>query len=126
MKLGTETASVINHLQSRMVIGAPAPEVGMGATLLGWTDRNATVIAWDGKILTVQADLYTRTDKNGFSECQEYDYTPNPEGVISYFKQNKKGMWREVSKNAETGRWNETGGSGLIIGRREKYWDPSF
>jgi len=30
MKLGTQTASLVNNLYSRGVIGEPVPEVGMG------------------------------------------------------------------------------------------------
>ena len=44
MNLGTETGSVMNHLMSRMVRGEPAPRVGMGATLLSWTDRHAATV----------------------------------------------------------------------------------
>lgn len=44
MKLGTETASLINHLHSRAVIGQPEPVIGMGVTFLGWTDRSAGTI----------------------------------------------------------------------------------
>jgi primosomal protein N' len=44
MKLGAQTASLTNHLQSRATIGQPEPTVGMGATLLGWTDRYAGTI----------------------------------------------------------------------------------
>ena len=127
MKLGTETGSVINHLQSRMVNGAPTPHVGMAATRLGWTDRYpATVIAWDGKILSVQDDTWKRLDSNGFSESQEYEYTPNRDVSFSYYRVNRKGLWEEVSLNSATGRWNKTGGQGLFLGNRERYWDPCF
>ena len=128
MKLGSETGSLVNHLESRMVIGAPEPEVGMGATMLGWTDRYpGTVIAWDGKVLTVQGDTATRTDSNGMSESQEYDYTPDPSGSLTRFKRDRQGMWREVH-TSEKGRlvFCEGGGNGLILGRREKYYDFSF
>jgi len=36
MKLGVDTISFINHLYSRT---ANAPEVGKGATVLSWSDR---------------------------------------------------------------------------------------
>lgn len=43
MKLGRETGSLINHLLSHSK--EPAPAVGMGATILGWSDRHpATVV----------------------------------------------------------------------------------
>lgn len=39
MKLGTQTGSTTNYLMSG-VKGQPAPEIGMGVTLLHWTDRS--------------------------------------------------------------------------------------
>ena len=44
MKLGTQTGSLTNHIYSRAVIGQPNPEIGMGATVLCWTDRHAATI----------------------------------------------------------------------------------
>lgn len=124
LKAGTETGSLMNHLFSREVGVEPA--IGMGATLLHWTDRDpATVVAWDGKLLTVQEDSYKRVDKNGMSESQEYEYTPNPQGSLSHFKRDKNGGWFQVIKNPETGRFNKRGG-GLRLGERERYYDFSF
>lgn len=127
MKLGSQTGSVTNHLYSRMILGAPEPTIGMAATILGWTDRNpGTVIGWDGKVVSVQEDSAKRTDSNGFSESQSYDYTPNPQGSITNFRLDPRG-WREVTMST-SGRWKleQGGGQGLILGRREKYRDPSF
>lgn len=127
LKLGTETGSLTNHLRSRMVNGQPEPVVGMGATLLHWTDRTAcTVVGWDGKILTVQGDNAKRVDSNGMSECQDYEYTPNPNGGLSYFKKTKSGFWVGVRKNPETGRWVQSRGAGLTLGVRMQYHDFSF
>jgi hypothetical protein len=43
MKLGTHTGSLTNHIYSRAV--PITPEVGMGCTLLSWSDRHpATII----------------------------------------------------------------------------------
>jgi hypothetical protein len=44
MKLGTETSNLVNHLLSRAVRVAPTPQVGMGATLLYWSDRSPATI----------------------------------------------------------------------------------
>lgn len=126
MKLGTQTASLTNHIYSRMTIGEPVTEVGIGATILHWSDRTpATVIAWDGKILTVQEDDATRTDANGMSECQDYEYTANPHGIKSYFRKDRSGAWVEVRRNPNTGRWIKCG-HWLRIGERDKYYDFSF
>jgi len=127
MNLGTQTASAINHLYGCMTIGAPEPQVGMGATLLSWTDRYpATVVEWDGKIIAVTEDDYVRTDKNGMSESQEYEFTPNPNRARQYFRREKNGSWVSIRKNEETGRWNRTECGGLIVGFRKKYHDYSF
>jgi len=127
MKLGTETASVMNHLYSRSVNGQPEPEVGMGATFLHWTDRHAgTIIAWDGKVVTVQRDHAKRIDSNGMSEMQEYEYSPNPKGAVYHFRREKRGMWTEVRRNPSTGRWVKVGGAGLAIGYRRAYYDFSL
>ena len=129
MKLGTETGSVINHLYSRMTEGEPAPYVGMGATLLSWTDRNpATVVEvnMDKRYIVVQDDDYTRVDSNGMSEAQEYQYTPNPNGCTRIFRKNKKGEWVMHQINPKTGRLVQSRGCGLRLGERNKYYDYSF
>ena len=128
MKLGTETGSVINHLLSRATNGQPEPEVGMGCTLLQWSDRQAgTIIAIENGILTVQEDHATRTDNNGMSEDQEYEYAPNPMGATHHFRFGKSDKWDAVQKNERTGRWNKSeSGAGLMIGQRRQYRDFSF
>lgn len=128
MKLGSQTGSLTNHLYSRMVVGQPTVVVGMGATLLRWTDRTAcTIVRIDGKYITVQRDHAKRIDKNGMSECQDYEYSPDTEGACYTFKQEKDGRWSEVIKNEETGRFVKIkGGLGLRIGHRDSYHDYSF
>ena len=44
MNIGTQTSSLVNHLYSRMTIGEPEPTVGMGVTMLSWSDRNACLL----------------------------------------------------------------------------------
>lgn len=125
MKLGTETGSLVNHVMSRS--SNPEPHVGMGATLLSWTDRlAATVISYDGKLLCVQRDNEKRIDNNGMSECQEYECTPNPHAMICVFKHDKDGSWREVILNPVTGRYNLAHGYRLVLGVRRPYHDFSF
>lgn len=131
MQIGTQTASLINHLQARSVIGQPEPTVGMGATILCWTDRRAGTIIEVGKIgkatkLVVQEDRATLTSGPITSEAQAYTYAPNPKGSTTTFKQAANGTWQEVYRNPETGRWILAKGHGLRIGAREAYTDPSF
>jgi hypothetical protein len=125
MKLGTETNSLVNHLLSRTA--SLKPEVGMGCTILHWTDRSpATVVSIDDKFLVIQSDGYVRTDSNGMSESQTYEYSPDPNGGKYTFKM-WKGQWKEVQQNPETGRWTLVkGGTKILIGRREKYEDFTF
>lgn len=126
MKLGTETGSLINHLLSKQ--SDVSVEVGMGATLLSWSDRSpATVIKNDGKRITVQADKYTRTDTNGLSDTQEYDYTCDPTGYTQTFSMDKDGKYIDVYFNKDTNRWNKSSsGNGIRFGARERYFDFSF
>lgn len=131
MKLGSQTGSLTNHLYSRMVIGQPIPEIGMGVTMMGWTDRYAGTIVEilkGGKYITVRTDTAKRVDKNGMSECQEYEYTPNPDGALYYFKKNKDGCWVEGNVNPATGRFKQCqgGGRGLRLNERRAYHDYSF
>lgn len=120
MRLGTETGSVINHVMAR---GSEVqPVVGMGATVLGWTDRHAgTIVEVSAKGFTVQRDHARRTDRNGMSEAQEYAYSPNPRGSLYVFKRvtsgRAKGQWREGGKSS---------GSGVVLDHRESYHDFSF
>jgi len=123
-----QTNSLINSMYNRMTIGAPEPTVGMGATITHWTDRDAaTVVYWDGKIVGVQEDRAERTDGNGMSDSQCYQYSPWLDGPIRYFRRDKHGAWRSVSRNDQTGRWALSGNTnGLILGRRDRYYDYSF
>lgn len=94
------------------------PEVGMGATLMGYTDRypyTVISVSHNGKRCKVQEDIAIRVDDNGMSECQHYDYTPNPAGEISEISLRKNGAWIEVG-----------GGARFHVGSRRKYHDFSF
>jgi len=129
MNLGTETGSLMNHLYSRMTIGEPEPVVGMGATLLSWTDRNpATIVEVNTKkrYIVVQEDHAVRVDSNGMSEAQEYHFTPNPDANRRIYRKVKSGEWVEHQINPETGRLVQSRSAGLRIGERDKFYDYSF
>jgi hypothetical protein len=130
MRLGSQTNSVVNHLYSRAVIGQPEPVIGMGVTLLGWTDRNpATIIEifqiGKTQYIACQNDNYVRVDGNGMSESQEYQYSPNPNGSRNVFRIGRNGLWEACALN-ENGRYVKTSGKGLRLGERERYYDFSF
>lgn len=113
MKLGHETASVNNWLLSG-TNGQPIPEVGMGATILMWTDRQAaTIVKVTRTQVHVQRDIATREDSRGMSECQDYTFTPNPAARVHVFRRTKTGAYK-----GQLGQ--------LRIGDRDEYRDFSF
>ena len=131
MSFAQQTGSLVNHLYARGVKGQPTPEVGMGATLLSHTDRHAATITSVETIrgktyITVQEDKSYRTDKNGMSECQDYEYSRDPNGCKQTFRTDKNGMWERVYFNEVTKRWKKTDCGGLRIGSRNTYHDFSF
>src|SRR5262245_61336381 len=110
MKLGSETNSLINHVLSGCDVEA---KVGMGATILCWTDRHAATIVKVTKTqIHVRQDRATRTDKNGMSEVQSYSYESDEAAGVEVFRLTKKG-------------WRNNKGNGLIVGDRCEYHDFS-
>lgn len=93
------------------------PEVGMGVTLCMWSDRHpyTVVKVLSNRRIVVQEDNYKRIDDNGMSECQKYEYTPNPEASEVIVTLRKNGQWKEMG-----------GRSVFSLGFREKYHDFSF
>ncbi len=121
LRLGSGTGSVMNHLASG-TRGAPTPEVGMGATGLGWTDRHAyTIVAVgpDAAWIDARRDVATRTDNRGMSDAQAYTYAPDPTAIPGRFTLRKNGAY--VAKG--DGMKN---GYRLAIGYRAEYYDFSF
>ena len=124
MRLGTDTASFHNYLLSGTK-GQPIPEVGMGATILMWTDRHACTIVkvvhngWlPPKKIAVQRDHAKRTDDRGMSDAQSYEYSPNTEAPIEWFSLRKDGAYVKVGASIN--------GYRLRIGDRKEYYDYSF
>lgn len=114
MKLGTETGSMVNHLMSG-INGSPVPQVGMGATILMWTDRHAaTIVKVTPTQVHVQRDIAKRVDSNGMSEMQTYLYEADPTADVEIFRKTKNG-YRKAG-----------GGYSLRIGDRAEYHDYSF
>jgi hypothetical protein len=122
------TGSLINHLYSSMTINAPAPEVGQAATMLLWSDRTpGTVVEVNmkGRYIVVQEDTAIVTSGPSLG-APEYRYERNPNGHLNYFRKAKNGRWVNVARNPETKRFVQLGTLGLLLGERQKYWDPSF
>lgn len=99
-------------------VGEPAPEVGMGATVISWTDRDAytiTEVSASGHRLTLQADTARRTDSNGMSDAQSYEFERNEDGHVREATRRKDGSYRLKG-----------GTQRVLVGVRMKYHDFSF
>lgn len=97
-----------------------APEVGMGCTVLMYSDRHAaTIIEVAGNVISIQEDRATRTDKLGMSDCQSYSYTADKDARIQKFSKRKNGRWVAVGEPMHNG-------TALKIGYRDSYHDYSF
>lgn len=127
LALGTETGSVVNHVLSRQTKGQSDPKVGMGATLLGWTDRYAgTIIDVTGNIVTVQEDRAKRTNSKGMSDDQTYVYEGNPDGAQHHY-QLRDSEWVPVQWNDRTRDWNKSpSGYPIKIGVRDQFHDFTY
>jgi hypothetical protein len=94
------------------------PEVGMGATVISWTDRHAgTIVAVErnGRQIIWQQDRATRVDGNGMSDAQEYSYERWDDAPREKFTLRQDGSYRRAK-----------GTSRLVLGVRQKYHDYSF
>lgn len=113
--------SMVNYLMRTSE--QPEPVVGMGATIVMWSDRRAVTVIGVTRdhgydTVRVQFDKVTRTDTNGMSEAQSYSYEPDPDGAIRVYTLRKNGRW---VRRGET-----MSGETLLIGHREEYYDYSF
>jgi hypothetical protein len=134
MKLGTETVSVMNHLYSRATLGEPVPVVGMGATILAWSDRYAaTIVSVEefagGRykyLVGVVNDKCKVVAGSSHDGSAAYEYEPGGGTPRYWAKKKTSGAWVSVKRNEATGKLNMTHGNGLRIGERDEYRDPSF
>jgi len=115
-------------------------KVGLGGTEHRWSDRRPYTVCvvhknWKNKgyeIIGVQEDDAKRTDSNGMSESQTYEYSPNIENVVHYLKSETietqnglRKLYQPVRWNPKTNRWNK-GGNAVTLGSRNYYYDFSF
>lgn len=89
------------------VNGAPAPTVGMGVTILMWTDRHVGTIV---KVIS-DSEIHFTTDTTVADQSktlgmghQEWIHTPNPGGPIVIGKKEKNGRWY-IARKTPTGQW---------------------
>lgn len=93
----------------------------MGATRLSYTDRRPYTIVRviSPKKIEVQPDNFKRVDKNGMSEMQSYEFTPDPTAPTTIVTHRKNGRW--VIEGESQGQ-----GTAFLIGERDAYHDFSF
>lgn len=114
------TGSLINNLYQNS--NTIQPEVGMGATVLMWSDRRAGTISRvspSKKTLWFQSDKATRVDTNGMSDAQAYEYERQPDAPEAEYTLRKNGRW--VRKGSPM-----KGSGSLLIGVRDEHYDYSF
>ena len=113
------TGSLVNLIYANSA--EPVPAVGMGATILRWTDRAAATIVEvspSGKSLKVKGDRSIRTDDNGMSDAQSYRYEPIEDIRPITYTLRKNGRWVRQG--------DPMNGESLAIGIRDTYHDYSF
>ena len=135
MNLGTQTSSLVNHLYSRMTVGAPKPVAGMAATVLRWSDRQAATVVsvteldgklWSYQIEVAEDDVEVVSGSTHDGSAQFVSRASLGAGYKHLYRMDRKtGRWVCGYMNAQTGKFNKLSG-GLILGKRDHYVDPSF
>jgi hypothetical protein len=101
-------------------IYSPTIQVGQGVTHHIGSDRYPYTVA---EVITptrveIQADDYKRTDSNGLSESQTYEYTQNRSACRIAITLRKNGRWHRVGESMNSASYS--------FGGRSAYQDPSF
>jgi hypothetical protein len=107
--------NIVNRIQEDA--GNVKPEIGMGCTLIWWSDREAgtiTKVSPSGKTIEFQIDTATRIDSNGMSDSQSYAFAPNPKSAVYTARMRKNGQFKTKA------------GQVVKIGYRSKYHDFGF
>ena len=110
--------SLQNRLQEHCK--CPKPEIGMGATELWYSDRQAyeVIEIKDDRHITVRR-LKCKLIGSYFTDCQEYEYASDPNGITANLFLTKKGQWRER-------HYDRSLGNVFALGFAEEFSDPSF
>jgi hypothetical protein len=95
-------------------------KVGDGATKYVGSDRYpyTVVEVLSPKKVVVQGDDFKRTDNNGMSESQTYEYTRNPFSDKITLTLRKNGRWVQQGEPLN--------GTGYRLGDRDCHMDPHF
>ncbi len=95
--------------------GNAAPEVGMGVTVLMYTDRfpgTIVSVSASGKSFKFREDKAVRSDTHGMSDSQSYQYEADESAPVRTARLTKKG-------------WSDNG-TRIHVGSRSRYHDYSF
>ncbi len=96
--------------------------IGAGATIRGYTDRYAATVIEVSKSktrITTRRDHAKRTDTNGMSEIQTYEFSPDEHGREETFTLRKNGKWHCKGTPLKDQYI-------VVIGVRDHYFDFSF
>jgi|9_EtaG_2_1085328.scaffolds.fasta_scaffold46391_2 hypothetical protein len=100
-KIGV-AGGIINQIEGN---NSTLPVVGEGATELHYSDRSPYEVLWvseDGMSCKIRRMNSKRTDNNGISESQSYEYTSNTEANIELIEwNNKKQCWGRITYSIE-------------------------
>ena len=93
-------------------------KVGDGVSVVMWSDRRAaTVIHKTAARITIQWDRSVVVKGSTQDGSAQYDYLPNPDGIVETYSLRKNGRWVRTG-DSSTGCY-------LVTGRCE-YHDPHF
>lgn len=123
MKLNAETSSLVNHIMSN---NSTRPEVGKGATILRWTDRQAyevVNVSKDGKEVVLQRYSPRRADDRGMTDAQEYIYDTLIESYLTL--RFRYGRWY-AKYGGDDGEKPVYDRIHVIFGEKMEYYDFSF
>lgn len=111
----------------KIIIVEEELNIGDGVTLNYHSDEEpATIIEIDpkGKWIKVQRDKAVRTDNNGMSDCQDYEFSRDENGRIQTFYKTRR---KDFTLFTDTGKFTYNNyGIYLSLKVRRKYFDYSF
>lgn len=130
MNLTKPTNSLQSNIMHAAVKGAPKPSVGMGVTILMWTDRYVGTIT---EVISEKEFLFTRDDtvadkSKGELQMghQDWIHTPLPEGPKILAKMGRDGRWY-IAHKTEKGRLSVNKNcTPLAVGFKNYHYDWSF
>jgi hypothetical protein len=127
--MSNPTNNLHSNIMHAAVVGAPKPVVGMGVTVLMWSDRHAGTIVEvvsDKEIVFTEDDTVADKTKDCQMGHQNWIHTPDPNGPRRVAKMGKDGRWY-VARETPTGRMSISKKcTPLAVGYKEHYYDWSF